>query len=140
MADTYLWGGSHVGHDVGILSEIGEEVGFTFRNAVHSACPPLLPETEQSAAVRLSKRAEDCRASRIVVRDHLHQFSKITLAARWGNHLNAREGFAREAAGKRRQNSAPAMLIRVMGDNAGSFAPSSPIGRSAMKGSAAGHR
>jgi len=95
VAEAYLWGDSHAGHYVGFLSEIGRELGFTFRNAVHSACPPVLDHPERFAS---SSRAKDCQASGNLVRERLPQFKQIIVAGSWDSYLRAGDGFAGELA------------------------------------------
>jgi peptidoglycan/LPS O-acetylase OafA/YrhL len=85
-----LWGDSHAAHYVGVLGALAEKLGFGFRNAAHSACPPLL---EGAELVVPEHRLRDCLDSLSVVRSHLDRYSTIVIAGAWGEYQRRNSDF-----------------------------------------------
>jgi peptidoglycan/LPS O-acetylase OafA/YrhL len=85
-----LWGDSNAAHYVGMLGFFAETSGFSFRNAVHSSCPPLL---QGAAGTQKPEMLEKCLASIEVVREHLANYSTVILGAAWAVHANRSEHF-----------------------------------------------
>lgn len=78
--EVLLWGDSNAAHYVGILGEVADELGFSFRNVAHLACPPLLDRPERFVTPRV---VEDCRHSSAVVQRHLPRFQTVILGGNW---------------------------------------------------------
>jgi hypothetical protein len=83
-----LWGDSNASHYVGMLGAFAEASGFSFRNAVHSACPPLL-----SGAGKKQKKLQqkNCLDSISTVKKYLGNYPTVILGAAWAVH-SARNG------------------------------------------------
>lgn len=86
--EVLLWGDSNAAHYVGMVGALAERGGFSFRNAAHSSCPPLLHGAEITQSPANIKR---CLASINEVEKRLHLYSTIVLAASWDSHLNKSE-------------------------------------------------
>ncbi len=78
--EVLLWGDSNAAHYVGILGEIADELGFSFRNIAHLACPPLLDRPERFVTAPV---VEGCRHSNAVVQRHLPRFHTVILGGNW---------------------------------------------------------
>jgi len=84
-----LWGDSNAAHYVGMLSEFANAGGFSFRNASHSACPPLAKGDE----FVFRSRAAACRRSIRLVVGEIANFDTIILAGQWLTYARAYAGF-----------------------------------------------
>ena len=85
-----LWGDSNAAHYVGMLGAFADASGFSFRNAAHSSCPPLLQGAE---ATQKPERLESCLASIDVVRQYLDGYSTVILGAAWTGHAGKNDHF-----------------------------------------------
>lgn len=80
-----LWGDSNAGHFVGTLGAMAGEFGFSFRNAVHAACPPFMEGAEDFTA---ETQRENCRTSANLVISSLREYDIVMLGAVWSMHLH----------------------------------------------------
>lgn len=87
-----LWGDSNAGHYVGVVSAIAERAGFSFRNAVHSGCPPVLQGAETT---QKPHRLAGCLASLERVRKQMNRYSTIIMAGAWEAYFTANPEFGR---------------------------------------------
>lgn len=85
-----LWGDSNASHYVGVVKVFAEESGFSFRNAAHSSCPPILRGAKDT---QRAENAENCLASIDVVKSKLDRYGTIILAASWSDYVNRSSGF-----------------------------------------------
>ncbi len=85
-----LWGDSNASHYVGMLGAFAESAGFSFRNAAHSACPPLLIG---AAEFLKPGRLENCRNSIATVERHLGSYSTVILGAAWAPYVDRNKKF-----------------------------------------------
>ncbi|WP_079202262.1 acyltransferase family protein [Pseudomonas sp. CC6-YY-74] len=85
-----LWGDSNAAHYVGILGAFAEASGFSFRNAAHSSCPPVLYGVEH---LLKPDRVENCRASIDLVKAYLDSYSTIVLGGVWSFYSGRDDGF-----------------------------------------------
>lgn len=85
-----LWGDSHAAHYVGMLGAFAEKEGFSFRNAAHSSCPPLLAGAERTQRSDLLPK---CISSIDTVRQYLGNYSTVILAASWVSYFDRSDSF-----------------------------------------------
>ena len=101
-----LWGDSNGSHYVGVLGEIAQQIGVSFRTVAHSSCPPLLesPENFVSAKLKLG-----CAASNKVVVEHLDDYDVVMLSGAWNTYL------ATEATAFEHELLSTATSLKAMG-------------------------
>ncbi|MEJ1118917.1 acyltransferase family protein [Phyllobacterium sp. CCNWLW109] len=80
-----LWGDSNAAHYIGVLGELGQQQGFSFRNIEHSSCAPLLVESWQFSSGIYRKA---CKESVPIVEAIIDQYDTIIIAAAWGAYHN----------------------------------------------------
>lgn len=88
--DVLLWGDSNAAHYVGVLGAFAEEAGFSFRNAAHNNCAPLISGTDFALK---SDGLSSCLASVKTVKKYLHRYSTVILAAAWDGYFMKSDEF-----------------------------------------------
>lgn len=79
-----LWGDSNAAYYVGVLGELAKQYGFSFRNAIHSSCPPLLHDPQRFVSSRLK---QGCELSNREIVKIIGQYETVILAGSWNVHL-----------------------------------------------------
>ena len=85
-----LWGASQAAHYIGILGAVARSIGFSFRNAEHNACPPLIAPSRSYVAI--AERADACAESQKAVEQELGRFDTVILGGAWQSY-STRAGF-----------------------------------------------
>jgi peptidoglycan/LPS O-acetylase OafA/YrhL len=88
--DALLWGDSNAAHYIGMIGAFAEKSGFSFRNLIHSACPPIDGDPESYV---IAARLSDCRRSLDVARPVVDAFDQVIISASWSTYQSRHPSF-----------------------------------------------
>ena len=92
-----LWGDSNAAYFIGALGELAKEYGFSFRNAVHSSCPPIIHNPQRFVPNNIK---QSCGLSNKEVTRIIDDYDTVILAGAWNSHLGRNKDMFVEAMQK----------------------------------------
>src|SRR5690606_22308792 len=78
-----LYGDSNAAHYVGVITELAQAAGVSFRNYAHSGCVPIGSDPTPFMS---SRRLKTCLISHQVVARDLSKYDVVFIGAAWDNY------------------------------------------------------
>ena len=88
--DILLWGDSNAVHYIGIIGSIANQQGWSFRNASHAACPPLLKSVKEFVP---PSRFKDCQTSNDLMKKEIQKYDALFVSASFTHYQNFNNQF-----------------------------------------------